>query len=133
MKAKKTINCTGVFSDTIRKKANPELFSRLLGAKGTHLILDIPFCKNGKGMIIPKTRDGRLMFVLPYSGAPDKYTLLGTTDEAAEIEYGIKHTQSDIDYLLEEFSFYVNEETKSKLHDSVVSAWTGLRPLVLEK
>lgn len=89
-----------MFSDKIREKANVELKPRILAAKGTHLVLDIPFCKEGMGLIIPKTKDGRLLFALPYSGAPLKYTLLGTTDERAEIEFGVKHTQDDIDYLL---------------------------------
>ena len=85
IRAKHTINCTGVFADKIRAKANEELKPRILGAKGTHLVLDLPFCQQGMGLIIPKTKDGRLLFVLPFSGAPLKYTLLGTTDERAEI------------------------------------------------
>ena len=44
---------------------------------GAHLILkDDPLKINGNGILLPKTEDNRIMFVLPWFGN----TIVGTTD-----------------------------------------------------
>lgn len=52
IKAKVVINATGVFSDQVRKKANPELEEKVLLARGEHVSLDILHNQNGKGNFI---------------------------------------------------------------------------------
>ena len=45
---------------------------------GSHIVLSPQFCAPDTGMLLPKTADGRVMFILPWNGA----TLIGTTDRA---------------------------------------------------
>ena len=46
-------------------------------SRGTHLIFKKGLLKENHGIIIPETKDGRLIFVINYFGHP----MVGTTDE----------------------------------------------------
>ncbi len=48
----------------------------MIASEGTHVILPGEYVNKNHGLIIPKTDDGRVIFVLPYQ---DK-ALVGTTD-----------------------------------------------------
>ena len=74
------------------------------------------------GVIIPKTKDGRLIFIIDYMGHP----MVGTTDHACDVTHHCKPTQEEIDFIIEELKPYFGPEYDY----SVVSAWAGIRPLV---
>jgi glycerol-3-phosphate dehydrogenase len=80
--------------------------------------------KTNTGLLIPETRDGRVIFVLPYGD----YLLAGTTDEEVTLtEKDFGPTRHDVDYILE----YVNEYLD--IHaggNDVLAGFGGLRPLV---
>ena len=80
MKAKVVVNCAGVHADELRKKDNPEVTSRIVPSRGTHLMFKKGFLKENQGFIIPETTDGRLLFVINYFGHP----MVGTTDDFTE-------------------------------------------------
>ena len=48
----------------------------MVASEGTHVILPEQYVEKDHGIIIPKTDDGRVIFVLPYHGK----ALVGTTD-----------------------------------------------------
>ena len=81
--AKCVVNCAGVHSDEIRLKDNNQLEPRIQGSRGTHLIFKKGILPDDSGIIIPKTRDGRLLFICNYLGHP----MVGTTDEKCDISH----------------------------------------------
>ena len=58
-------------------KDNPESIKRITGARGTHLMFSQGLIPDNTGIIIPKTKDGRLIFIINYLG----HAMVGTTDD----------------------------------------------------
>ena len=81
--AKRVVNCAGVHADELRLQDNPEAEKRIAGSRGTHLIFKKGLLPADTGIIIPKTRDGRLLFICNYLGHP----MVGTTDEKCEVTH----------------------------------------------
>ena len=72
--SKVVVNCTGIFCDD-NFNENDKLKKQMIKAsKGTHLVFKDLNLK--ESIMIPKTSDGRVLFILPYG----KYFLAGTTD-----------------------------------------------------
>lgn len=122
------VNAAGVWVDTLRridaKSLNlPE--SRLIRAsRGTHLVVDRRFFPSEHALLVPRTSDGRVLFVVPWLGK----VLLGTTDvETASLDPEPRPDMAEIRYILDEVKGYLR--TPPQLRD-VRSAWAGLRPLV---
>lgn len=55
-------------ADEVRIKDDANAMPRIIGAKGTHLIFKSGMIPDDSGIIIPKTKDGRLIFVINYLG-----------------------------------------------------------------
>ena len=85
VKAKVVVNCAGVHADEVRMKDDEAAMSRIIGAKGTHLVFKGGMLPNDSAIIIPKTKDGRLIFVINYLGQ----TMVGTTDEKTPITHTV--------------------------------------------
>jgi glycerol-3-phosphate dehydrogenase len=60
------INATGPFADGVRKQSNAAAASSVTGSSGTHVTLPEFYGSRAVGMIIPKTKDGRVLFMLPW-------------------------------------------------------------------
>jgi len=88
-----------------------------------HIILPQRFSPPGTGLLIPKTEDGRVLFVLPWMG----HTLAGTTDEPHDLSFHPKPTEEEIDYILRHLKRYFALEPS---RSDILAAWSGLRPLV---
>ncbi|MDQ3063268.1 MAG: FAD-dependent oxidoreductase, partial [Acidobacteriota bacterium] len=76
------------------------------------------------GLMIPKTGDGRVLFVIPWHGK----TLIGTTDtpiEKAELEPNT--LESEIEFILSTAEQYLNKPPK---REDILSVFVGIRPLV---
>ena len=69
VKARVFVNCTGPFADSIRLLANPNEYTRIRPSKGVHIVLSSHFLASDKAVLIPKTKDGRLVFVIPFQQA----------------------------------------------------------------
>jgi len=78
------------------------------------------------GIIIPKTKDGRLIFVINYLGN----TMVGTTDEKTEISHTVGPDQTEIDFITSELRQVFGENYDYQ--GNLLSAWSGTRPLVKE-
>lgn len=76
------------------------------------------------GIIIPKTKDGRLIFIINYLGHP----MVGTTDVQCDLTHYCEPTQEEIDFICKELEPYFGEDYDFK--GNLMSAWAGIRPLV---
>ncbi len=125
IKAKVVINACGPFCDSLRTLDNPKAEPMLTVSSGIHIVLDKRFSPSDTGLLIPKTEDKRVLFLLPWQG----HTLVGTTDNPAPIEAEPKVSRNDIEYILRQLRQYFSIEVSEK---DILSSWSGLRPLVSE-
>jgi glycerol-3-phosphate dehydrogenase len=122
--AKIVINATGAFCDAIRKLSNAKNEKIIALSQGIHLVFDKKFLPSKNALMIPKTGDGRVLFVIPWHGK----TLIGTTDtpvETAELEP--KPLESEIEFILSTAEQYLKESPK---REDILSVFVGIRPLV---
>ena len=117
------INATGPFTDTIRRMDDPECSPLVETSSGIHIVLPGRFLPAPTGLMIPKTSDGRLLFVLPWQG----HCLVGTTDHPASLSEHPEVTDAEIDFLLDHLNRYFAMEAT---RDDVLTAFSGLRPLI---
>lgn len=124
VRAKVTINATGVFADEVRKLDDPDAPAAVRPSQGVHLVLDQKFLKSTFAMLIPRTDDGRVLFAIPWHD----HLLVGTTDVPGS-EKSLEPVPSleEVDYLLEHIGRYL---TKQPDRSDILSAFAGLRPLV---
>jgi glycerol-3-phosphate dehydrogenase len=124
VKSKVFMNCTGPFSDRVRAMAGLKS-PRIVPGKGSHLILPGSYCPQGIGMLIPKTQDGRVLFLVPW----ENHTILGTTDETGEISEKSKITEKEKDFLIKELGSYL-DVSEEVIRKDVLGSFSGERPLV---
>ncbi|MCH9631027.1 MAG: Aerobic glycerol-3-phosphate dehydrogenase [Chlamydiia bacterium] len=123
IRSKVVINAAGPSVDVIRQMDDSQARPLINASSGTHLILSRDLMPSNTGVLVPKTKDGRILFLLPWEGK----TLVGTTDNKTSVSYDVFPSSSDLDYLLS----YVKEQLNVPIDRSdIQSAWTGLRPLV---
>lgn len=120
---KAIINATGPFTDSVRALANPKLKPRMKVSRGAHIVLPASFWPGNTALLIPKTDDGRVIFVIPWRG----YVLVGTTDEPDALHENPPILSEEIDYLLDYFNRYA---TGKASRGDVSSTFVGQRPLL---
>ncbi|KAI1858715.1 uncharacterized protein JN550_012547 [Neoarthrinium moseri] len=125
VKAKCVINCTGPFSDSIRKMDDQECKEIVAPASGVHVILPGYYSPAKMGLLDPSTSDGRVIFFLPWQGN----TIAGTTDSPAKVTNNPLPDEESIQWILKEVSHYLSPDINVRRGD-VLAAWSGLRPLV---
>ena len=125
VRAKGVINATGPFVDRIRLMDEPGVEPILKASSGIHIVLDKRFAPPETGLMIPKTEDGRVLFILPWQGQ----ALVGTTDEPAAIADHPRPTDEEIAYLLRHVSRYFDLQVTEQ---DIKAVWSGLRPLVFD-
>jgi glycerol-3-phosphate dehydrogenase len=125
--AKMVVNATGVFADKILQMDNPEAAKMIQPSQGIHLVMDLDFLGGTDALMIPKTRDGRVLFAVPWHGK----LVVGTTDTLREKpKLEPEALQKEIDFVLETASGYL---TKEPTRADVKSVFAGLRPLARPK
>jgi glycerol-3-phosphate dehydrogenase len=122
--ARCVINATGVFTDRVRRMDDPQARKLVTPSQGAHIVLDRSFLPGDSAIMVPKTRDGRVLFAIPWHDR----VVVGTTDTAvAGIELEPTPLPEEIDFLLEHAAQYlVRDPTRA----DVRSTFAGLRPLV---
>ena len=120
---KAVVNATGPFTDAIRSMANPKLRPRMKVSRGAHIVLPASFWPGETALLIPKTDDGRVIFVIPWRD----YVLVGTTDEPDALRENPPILSEEIDYLLDYFNRYA---TGKASRSDVSATFVGQRPLL---
>ncbi len=123
LRARGVINATGPFGDRVRQMDDPEAAPIITASSGIHIVLDKRFAPPETALMIPRTEDGRVLFVIPWQG----HALIGTTDDPAEITEHPRATDKEIEYLLRHVREYFDI---SPGRDDIRATWSGLRPLV---
>jgi glycerol-3-phosphate dehydrogenase len=92
-------------------------------SQGVHIVLDRSFLPGESALMVPKTDDGRLLFMIPWQGK----VLVGTTDTPCDVStLDPVPLPEEIDYLLDHASRYL---TNRPLTADVRSMFAGIRPL----
>lgn len=124
IKAKVVINATGIFADKIRKMDDPDATPTIAPSQGIHLVLPADFLPGQNALMVPKTDDGRVLFVIPWH----RRTLVGTTDTPVEsIDFEPRPLEEEIQFLLEHACRYLARDPSRA---DVLATYVGLRPLV---
>lgn len=123
--AKAVVNATGVWVDQLRALDSPIVEPLLKVSQGVHVVVDPVFYPSQQALLLPKTRDGRVLFVLPWLGK----VLIGTTDTPrADVSFEPEVLPKEIDFLLESVAPYLLNSPSKR---DVRSVFVGLRPLVV--
>ena len=126
VRAKCVVNCTGPFTDSIRKMDDQQIKEIVAPSSGVHVVLPGYYSPGQKmGLIDPATSDGRVIFFLPWQGN----TIAGTTDTPCPISKNPQPDEESITWILNEIRQYLSPEMKVRRGD-VLAAWSGIRPLV---
>jgi glycerol-3-phosphate dehydrogenase len=122
--AKVVINATGAFSDRLRLKTEADASVMIAPSQGIHLVFEGAFLSGESAIMVPQTKDGRVLFAIPWHG----HTLVGTTDTAIqEIPIEPVAMEEEIAFILSTAGEYL---TKAPTRDDVMSVFAGVRPLV---
>jgi glycerol-3-phosphate dehydrogenase len=122
--ARIVVNATGVFTDSIRRMADPAAETLVVTSQGIHLVFDRSFLKGDTALMVPRTSDGRVLFVIPWHG----HAVAGTTDtplDAPSLEP--RPLDEEIEFILETAARYL---TRPPTRADVLAVYVGLRPLV---
>jgi len=125
VRARAVVNATGCFGDAMRALDDARAAPLIQGAAGVHLMLPAEYCPRELGLIIPRTRDGRVLFFLPWEGA----TLCGTTDAPCDISMEPRPLEEDVAFILEEANRFLSRPVR---RSDVRAAWSGVRPLIVD-
>ena len=127
IKGKQIVNATGVFADDILKMDSPNAEKTIAPSQGVHLVLDKSFLPDNDAIMIPKTDDGRVLFLVPWHNR----VVVGTTDTPIEKEsLEPIALEEEIEFILKTAARYL---TKAPKRSDVLSVFAGLRPLAASK
>ena len=96
----------------------------MVTSQGIHLVFDRSFLKGDTALMVPRTSDGRVLFVIPWHG----HAVAGTTDtpvDAPSLEP--KALDEEIEFILETAGRYLS---RPPTRADVLAVYVGLRPLV---
>jgi len=121
--SKVIINATGVFVDDLLQKDEPHKTPLIKPSQGVHIVLDKKFMQGEDALMIPKTDDGRVLFVVPWHGK----LLIGTTDTPLN-EHKLEPValEEEIGFIMRNVSKYL---IKPPVRKDIKSVFAGLRPL----
>ncbi len=123
-KSRSVINAAGPFCDEVRKLDDPQVKPLLAASQGVHVVLPRKFFPGDVALIIPKTADGRVLFLIPWHDR----VVVGTTDTPIPQAVTEPAPQpQEIRFLLETAAAYLTEPPQA---EDVLSVFTGIRPLV---
>ncbi len=117
------VNTAGPWADQIRHLVAPHTPARLRWSRGSHLVLAPGQVEAKEGLLVPRTADGRVLFILPWlEGA----LLVGTTDEeVSTLAWPCTVPDTDVAYLLSYLEAYFDVKSPE-----VTARFCGYRPLV---
>lgn len=121
--AKVVVNATGVFVDDVMKMDAEDSQKKVRPSQGVHLVVDSKFLGGHSALMIPKTKDGRVLFGVPWHGK----VVLGTTDTPLnESSLEPRALEEEVDFILDQAGQYLD---RRPTRADVLSVFAGLRPL----
>lgn len=127
IEAKLFINCTGPFADDVRLMADADEELRMRPAKGVHFVFPSELMKGEDAMLIPETKDGRVVFVKPIGNK----IMVGTTDTPyTDMTHEPILESNEVDYLLETVNRFLEKPLERK---DITGGFGGVRPLLAPK
>jgi glycerol-3-phosphate dehydrogenase len=124
LRARCVVNATGVWVDAVRRMDGAPRADLVAPSQGVHVVVDRDFLPGSHAVLVPKTRDGRVLFAVPWLGK----VILGTTDTPrSDLAQEPEPFREEIDFILGEAGRYL---ARSPTRDDIRSIWVGLRPLV---
>ncbi len=118
------VNATGPFCDSIRRFDDQACEPLVAASQGVHLVLPREFFPGDVALMVPKTDDGRVLFMIPWHD----HVVVGTTDTPIEKATMEPVAQAgEVQFLLDTLAKYL---TKPPTRADVLSVFTGIRPLV---
>ena len=122
--ARVVINAAGVWADDICRMATPGAPPLLAPSQGVHLVVDAEWLPGEHALLVPRTEDGRVLFMIPWQGK----VLLGTTDTPLQDTPLEPRAQAaEIDFILRTAAQYL---ARAPRRSDVTSVFAGLRPLI---
>jgi glycerol-3-phosphate dehydrogenase len=122
--ARVVVNATGPFSDGILKLDDASAPAVIAASQGIHLVFDREFFPGASALIVPKTRDGRVIFAVPWQG----HAVVGTTDTPRpDMPLEPRPLPGEVDFLLETIGPYLSRQPQ---RSDIRSVFAGIRPLV---
>jgi glycerol-3-phosphate dehydrogenase len=120
------VNATGAFCDAVRRLDDPAAAPMIAPSQGAHVVLPHDFLPGETAIMVPHTRDGRVMFAIPWHG----HVVVGTTDTPIpEATLEPEPLAGEVDFILETASAYL---ARRPARSDILSVFTGIRPLVKE-
>ncbi len=122
--AKVVVNAAGAFCDAVRRMAENDVTPLIAPSQGVHLVFARSFLPGNSAIMVPHTRDGRVLFAIPWHGR----TLVGTTDTPIETpSLEPRAFEEEISFILETAGQYLHHPPTRA---DVRSVFVGIRPLV---
>ncbi|GLC35549.1 hypothetical protein PLESTM_000336300 [Pleodorina starrii] len=124
--ARVVLNTTGCFVDQLRHMSQPGCPDLIQPSAGAHITLPGFYGGHSRnGLIIPKTKDGRVVFMLPFLDA----VIAGTTDAKCGVTPRPVASREEVEFILEALRDYLGIQVRSS---DVLSTWSGIRPLAAD-
>ena len=121
---KVVINATGVFVDSILDMDDQASPAAVMPSQGVHIVTEKKHFPGLHALMIPKTKDGRVLFALPWQHA----LVIGTTDTPLnEIRDEPLALKEEVDFIIGQFNAYSSHKIN---YSDIKSVFAGLRPLV---
>lgn len=118
------INATGPFADDVRRMVEPTGEGLILPSRGSHLVLRQDVWPSSRALIVPRTPDGRVLFLIPWHGR----LLAGTTDVSVpRPELEPTPSVEEVEFILTTLAQYLDRPVG---REDVLASFAGIRPLV---
>jgi len=125
IQAKAIFNATGVFADAIHQMDTAGSSALLKQSQGVHLVFSKTVFPATNALMIPKTRDGRVLFAIPWHNQ----VVVGTTDTpVSKASAEPAALDEEVDFIFETLNAYLNTPVGKK---NIQAVFAGLRPLAL--